>query len=293
MRVRSAATVWVMSVLVAAPAAAELPAAHELAGAHELAPGTGREEPPLKGVSPTPCCGAAIVPAGHFEVEANYSGDGVRGSFVHTSNLTLKYSLTDRLQVQLGTANFMLGGGGVGARAFDGVAPGLKLVVLEEAETWPQLALSVHGVFPTLTREDALQSTIDFSVMVYASKDLGPLHLDATLSLLVADVPGVPALQGGASLTATWNLTDQWALATGPYSTFGNAERLGVDGGWFGAVNWSPFPQVVLSGGVEAGFFQETRSYSVFAGVAWVPTASARIPLALKPLEAPPQVAAR
>jgi hypothetical protein len=231
-------------------------------------------------VAPSPCCGAAIIPAGHFEVEANYSGDGVRGSFVHTSNLTLKYSLTDHAQLQLSTANLVVAGGNLSARAFDGVSPGIKLVVFDQGDLAPQLAVSVHGVFPTLTIDDALQSTIDVYGMVYASKDLGPIHLDATLTLAAADLLGTIALQGGASVTATWNLTDQWGLATGPYSSFGNAERLGVDGGWFAAVNFSPFPQLALSAGAEAGFFQDTRSFSVFAGVAWVPTANSKIPLA-------------
>ena len=49
---------------------------------------------------------AGIVPAGHFEIEPNYSGDAQGTSFdlVHGSNLILKSSLTDHLQLQLATA---------------------------------------------------------------------------------------------------------------------------------------------------------------------------------------------
>jgi hypothetical protein len=271
-----------MSVMVAVPALAV-----------EIVSSQGREPIEPGHVAPTPCCGAAIIPGGHFEVEANYSGDGVRGALVHTSNLTLKYSLTDRVQLQLGTANFVLGGGGVTARAFDGVSPGVKVVLLEQEELVPQLAVSAHAVFPTLTLDDARQTTIDAYAMVYASKDLGPLHLDVTATVLVADLAGVPVVQGAASLTATWNLSEQWGFATGPYSSFGSLERLGVDGGWFGAVNWSPMPELAFSAGVEAGFFQETRSYSVFAGVAWVPTAYSKIPLAARPAEPASHVASR
>jgi hypothetical protein len=280
--VRNAQMMWVMSVLLAAPAL----------GAEVVLSGP-REELPATHVAPTPCCGAAIVPGGHFEAEANYSGDGVRGSFVHTSNLTLKYSFTDRVQLQVGTNNFLLGGGGFSARAFDGVSAGVKVVLLEQGELAPQVSVSAHAVFPTLTIDDALQTTFDTYAMAYASKDFGPIHLDVTATVLVADLAGVPFLQGAAALTATWNVTEQWGFATGPYSSFGNPDRGGVDGGWFGAVNWSPFPELAFTAGVEAGFFQETRSYSVFGGVAWVPTAYAKIPLAARPAAVGPQLASR
>lgn len=244
-------------------------------------------------VAPSPCCGAAIVPGGHFEVEMNYSGDGVNGEFVHTSNLTLKYSLTDRVQLQLSTANLFVGGGSVAARAFDGVSPGLKLVFFDETERLPQLAASIHGVFPTLTIDDALQSTIDVYAMVYASKDLGPIHLDVTANLTVADLGATPITQGGASITATWNFVDRWGIATGPYSSFGNADKLPVDGGWFMGLNFSPLPELALTAGAEVGFFQDTRNFSLFTGIAWVPTARARVPLARSNTVAPDMVASR
>jgi hypothetical protein len=274
-----------MSVSVAAPArAVELSTS---ARPHE--------EPPERGVAPSPCCAAGIVPAGHFEVEANYSGDGVRGGFVHTSTLTLKYSLTDHVQLQLATNNLAVGGSGVAARGFDGVSPGLKVVLLDQGELAPQLAVSAHLVFPTLTQDDARQTTVDTLAMLYASKDFGRLHLDVTATLVIADLTGVPVPQGAAALTATWNFNETWAVASGPYSSFGNGDRLALDGGWYAALNWSPVPELVFCGGAEVGLFQDTRSYSVFGGVAWVPTASARLPLAQ---QAParkeaPQVAAR
>jgi hypothetical protein len=256
-----------MSVMVAAPAVGD-----------ELFTGRQQEQLPSRGVAPSPCCAAAIVPAGNFEVEANYSGDGLRGSFVHTSDLTLKYSLSDRVQLQVGTRNLFVGGSGVSPRAVDGLAPGVKLVFMDEGALAPQLAISAHGIFPTLTFADALQRTIDLAGILYASKDFGPLHFDATLNLTLADLTGVVAAQGGASLTATWNFDERWALGTGPYTSFGNVERLGVDGGWFAAVTFCPFAELALSAGAEAGFYQDKRDFSVFAGVAWVPSSNVRAP---------------
>lgn len=250
------------------------------ASAQELSSTQVLEEEQDDQIAPSPCCGAAIVPGGHFEAEANYSGDGVRGNFVNTSNLTLKYSLTDHVQLQLATSNLFVGGGGVNARAFDGVSPGLKLVFLDEGSFAPQMAASLHAVFPTLSTADALQTSIDAYAMMYASKDVGPLHFDATASLALVNLTGSIVPQGGASFTATWNFAPHWGVASGPYSSFGNEALAPIDGGWFGALNFSPIPQLALSVGAEVGFFPQTRSFSFFGGVAWVPTANARVPLA-------------
>lgn len=264
------------SMFVVAALAAVSAHAQELPSTQQ-AEGPAVEEDPI---SPSPCCGAAIVQGGNFEAEANYSGDGARsGGFTHTSNLTLKYSFTDRLQVQLATANLVVAGVG-SLHAFDGVSPGLKYVFLEQGELAPQMAVSAHAVFPTDTTANALQTTIDAYAMIYASKDVGPIHLDATATLSLANLTASVVPQGGASLTATWNFTDEWGISSGPYSSFGNAEKVPVDGGWFASLNFAPFPQLALSVGAEAGFFPESRAWSVFGGVAWVPTANARVPLA-------------
>jgi hypothetical protein len=274
------------SMLFAAALAAVSAHAQNLSATQDV---QGVEEDPI---APSPCCGAAIVKGGNFEAEANYSGDGVRGTFTHSSNLTLKYSLTDRVQVQVATANFLVGGVGATLHAFDGVSVGLKYVFLDQGELAPQLAFSAHAIFPTNTNEDAMQSTIDAYAMVYASKDVGVIHFDATASLSVGDLTGTVVPQGGASLTATWNFTDTWGVSTGPYSAFGNADLIPVDGGWFASLNFSPIPQLALSVGAEAGFFPESRAYSVFGGVAWVPTANARVPLAKAPTAMPNQLLA-
>lgn len=231
--------------------------------------GVRLEEP----IRPAPCCDAAIVPQGHFEVEMNYAGDVVPEGFGHSSNLALKYSLTDAVQLQVLTANLFVVGGARDVHAFDGVAPGVKVVLLEQGRWTPTLALSAHGVFPTIPGDAALQNTFDLTVMGYASKDVGRLHVDVNVSLTLIDLAGQPMAQGGAALSLGWNFNDLWSVGTGPYSTFGEVTGRPVDGGWFAQAGFSPVPQLALVSGVEAGFFPGTRAFSVFAGLAWVPTA--------------------
>lgn len=249
-------------------------------------------EAPQGPVAPSPCCGAAIIPAGHFEVETNYAGDTAGSTFTHTSNLTLKYSFTDHLQVQLATGNLLVAGGDGSRHSFDGLSPAVKYVFLDEGDLVPQMAVTGAFVFPTYATADALQRTLDVSATAHVSKTFGALHFDATLSLTLADLVTARVAQGGASLAATWNINSNWGLATGPYSSFGNAQKLPVDGGWWVGLNYAPIPQIALTAGVEAGFFPESRAFSVFAGVAFVPTALIGTPLVQAPVKAPEQMLA-
>lgn len=243
--------------------------------------------PVLADPAPQPCCSAAIVPAGFFEVEANYSGDGVAGGLTHTSNLTLKYSVTDQVQFQLATNNLFVSGPLLSPRAVDGVSPLFKWVFNQQGEAVPQFAVSLGAVFPTLTTSNALQSTVDSQAMLYVSRDFGPWHFDLNGSLGIADLGGEALAQGGAGFAGTLALSPDWALGSGIYSAFGSADRLLVDGGVWASANWAPTRAVALSVGAEVGLVQDLRSFSVFVGLAFVTGPSAApVVEARRPLEA-------
>lgn len=224
-------------------------------------------------VRPAPCCDAAIVPKGHFEIEMNYAGDFVPGGFGQSSNLALKYSLTNAVQLQVLTSNLFVVGGAKDVHAFDGVAPGVKVVLLEQRGMVPTLAVSAHAVIPTIPGDAALQQTVDLLLMGCASKDFGRLHVDLNASATLINLTGTPMAQGGLALFAGWNFNDRWSIGTGPYSSIGEVAGRPIDGGWFVQAGFAPVPQLALVSGVEAGFFPATRGFSVFAGIAWVPTA--------------------
>lgn len=225
-------------------------------------------------VAPSPCCAAAIVPAGNFEVETNYSGDaqGTTFNLIHGSNLILKYSATDRLQFQIATNNFLVWGDTLGGHVFDGISLGGKYIFLEEEETRPIVATSFHVMFPTDTRDTAMQQTLDLAAWLYVGKTFGNLAFDGTLTANAFDITGDPAPRGGASLTATWNFNSTWGVSAGPWGYFSQVGRVPVDGGFWASLNINPLPQIAFIVGAEAGFFPQSRAFSVFAGVAFVPT---------------------
>lgn len=247
-------------------------------------------EAEVEAVPPSPCCAAGIVPAGHFEIETNYSGDAQGTSFdlVHGSNLILKYSLTDHLQLQLSTANMLVWANTLGGHAFDGVSLAGKYVFIDESEFAPTVSTSLHVSMPTRFDGEALQQTIDLSAWLYASKTFGKLVFDATVTFNAFDLAGTPAPRGGASLTATWNFNDVWGTSTGPWGFYGDAERVPVDGGWWVSLNINPIPQIAFSAGVEAGFLPTSRAFGIFAGVAVVPTSIVKNALAQNTPATPP-----
>lgn len=247
-------------------------------------------EAEVEAVPPSPCCAAGIVPAGHFEIETNYSGDAQGTSFdlVHGSNLILKYSLTDHLQLQLSTANMLVWANTLGGHAFDGVSLAGKYVFVDESDFAPTVSTSLHVSVPTRFDGEALQQTIDLSAWLYASKTFGKLVFDATLTFNAFDLAGTPAPRGGASLTATWNFNDVWGTSTGPWGFYGDMERVPVDGGWWVSLNINPIPQIAFSAGVEAGFLPTSRAFGIFAGVAVVPTSIVKNALAQNTPATPP-----
>lgn len=250
-------------------------------------------ETEVEAVPPSPCCAAGIVPEGHFEIETNYSGDAQGSSLdlVHGSNLILKYSLTDHLQLQLATANMLVWANTLGGHAFDGVSLAGKYVFVDEGEFAPTVSTSLHVAMPTRFDGEALQQTFDVSAWLYASKTFGKLVFDATLTFNAFDLGGTPAPRGGASLTATWNFTDVWGVSTGPWGFYGDAELVPVDGGWWVSLNINPIPQIALSAGVEAGFLPDSRAFGIFAGVAVVPTSIVKNALAQNTAASPPALA--
>jgi hypothetical protein len=229
---------------------------------------------------PTIACMAELVPAGFFEVEAGYGGRQSAGTFVSSGQLLLKYSVLDNLQVQLATNNAFLAGPGLAPRAFDGVMPGLKWKLNSQGDKVPSNALSVHLLLPTHGFAEAAQKTVDLQAWWYLSKDLSIVHADLNLMLNVADLGGRPTPQGLAALAVSVALPRGFGLFTELYSSFGNAGALPLDGGSLNGLSYSPIDEIVFDAGVDVGFFPGTRSFSVFAGVTFVPHGRSRVPLA-------------
>lgn len=230
---------------------------------------------------PTIACMAELVPAGTFEVEAGYGGRQSTGAFVSSGQLLLKYSVLDRLQLQLATNNVFLAGPGLAPRAFDGVMPGLKWKLNDQGALTPSNALSVHLLLPTQGFAEAAQQTMDLQAWWYLSKDLSIVHADLNLMLNVADLGGRPTPQGLVAFAVSVELPAGFGAFTELYSTFGNAQALPLDGGSLNGLSYAPLDELVFDAGVDVGFYPGTRSFSVFAGVTFVPHGRSRAPAVL------------
>jgi hypothetical protein len=227
---------------------------------------------------PTIACMAELVPAGYFEVEAGYGGRA-SGAFVHSGQLLLKYSLFDNLQLQLATNNVFLAGAGLIPRAFDGVMPGVKWKINGQGTVLPSNAISVHLMMPTHAFDDATQKTFDLQAWWYVSKDIAFVHADFNLMVNVFDLGGTPTPQGLAPLAVAFDLTHGFGFFTELYSAFGNAQAVPLDGGSLNGFSFAPIDELVFDVGGDIGLYQTTRSFSVFAGVTFVPHRKAGAPI--------------
>ncbi|MBE2254221.1 MAG: hypothetical protein IAE78_32125 [Myxococcus sp.] len=222
----------------------------------------------LGGVKAQPCrptvaCTAELVPAGHAEVELGAltggSGTGV--------NLLAKVSVLDWLQVQFGSDQ-LLAFDGKQAWAVDGAVAALKVRLFEQADLLPTLSLSSRLAAPTRPPLPALQSTVDLNFTAHASKDLGPVHADLNGMF---NLFGFDQAQGQVALALSTGLTSQVGVALEGHSTFGNPRRPN-DGGVRAVLTFSPVEQLVFDLGGDVGFFPQTRAWSMFFGLVFVPT---------------------
>jgi hypothetical protein len=228
---------------------------------------------------PTIACMAEIVPAGYFEVEAGYGGRQSQGSFANSGQLLLKYSVLDHLQLQLATNNVFLAGAGLTPRAFDGVMPGIKWKVNDQGAYVPSNAFSVHLMMPTNGFSDAAQKSWDLQAWYYLSKDIAFVHADFNLMVNVSDLGGTPIPQGLSTLAVAFDLTHGFGFFTELYSTWGNAQAIPLDGGSLNGFSYAPIDELVFDIGGDVGLYQSTRSFTVFAGVTFVPHRKSRVPL--------------
>lgn len=212
---------------------------------------------------PTVACTAELVPAGHAEIELG----GFGSSDATSVNVLAKVSLLDWLQVQLGSDHFLRVEGGQ-LTAIDGAVGFLKGRLLAQDGWVPTVSASLKVAMPTRPPLPAAQSSVDLGGTLHLSKDLGPLHADLNGTLLVA---GLREAQGQGALAVSTGLPGDFGVALEVHSTFGNP-RLSNDGGLRAVLTWSAADFLVFDLGGDLGFFRQTRAWSVFAGLVFVPT---------------------
>lgn len=211
----------------------------------------------LSQVKPLPCrptvsCIADIVPAGHLEAEVG----GQASPGVQTLPVLVKLSVTNWLQLQVGSDALFAAQQGTPTTVVDGAAAAVKVRLLEQGPIAPTISLSARVAAPTRPPLPALQTSLDFNAVAHVSKDLTSF-LHADLNAMFNLFGGQP--QGQAALALSTGLPVGLGFALEGHSTFGNPARPN-DGGLRGVITFSPSNVVVFDVGGDWGFFPQTRA---------------------------------
>jgi hypothetical protein len=224
---------------------------------------------------PTISCSADIVPPGALEIELGYAARHVRADgFFHLQPLLLKLTILRWLQVQLGTNGYVFTSGDVSRtlQYIDDVSIGLKVHFLDQTSVTPSLAASAALSIPTPYRNDTFPFAYDASFWLYASKDYGPLHVDLNggLNVWQFDIDQ-RSLQPFVSLATAVALPLGFgAMAEGYWFDDGGPIAL-RDAGLLLAASYAPTPRVLFDAGIDWSFVPATRTYTLFAGVTFIP----------------------
>jgi hypothetical protein len=221
---------------------------------------------------PTIACTADLVPPGSFEVEiGGFSSKlGAEGRFFDIPVL-LKQTVVPFLQLQVGSNGYTTTESSPRATAahyFDNVIFGPKFHLVDQSTFVPSLALSAQSSLPVRAagQDGAL-------FIAYASKDFGPLHADLNVGLEAFwGVPGSDAAaQPFVALALSTTLVDPVGLLVEGYVFSAALPFAARDGGIRPAITLTPRPWLVVDAGCDAGFFPNTREYSLFVGMTVVP----------------------
>jgi hypothetical protein len=224
---------------------------------------------------PTISCSADLVPPGALEIELGYAARRVSlGGFVHMQPVLIKLTVLDWLQLQVGSNGYVFTSGPVVRRLqyIDDISVGLKTHFLDQTDVAPSIAASWSLNVPSPYRNELFPYAYDASFWAYASKDLGPLHLDANggLNVWQFDLPDrsfQPFVSVAATLTMPLGLG---AMAEGYWFDDGGLIAP-PDAGILLAGSWAPNPRVMFDVGTDASLVPSTRTYTLFAGVTFIP----------------------
>lgn len=225
---------------------------------------------------PTIACTADLVPPGAFEIESGYLyrkigvGAGSRGS-QRSIPFLLKLTLAPWVQLQAGSNGYSVARGAVPAQYLDDATLGVKVHLVDQSAHAPSLALSATASIPTFDGQAGYLRTYDALFTAYATKELGPLHIDLNAGMNVWRVEGAPLPQSFAALALSMNLAAPFGIMAEAYAFSDAAPVATRDGGFLFALTHSPRAWLMFDFGGDVGFFPSTRAYSVFVGMTIVP----------------------
>jgi hypothetical protein len=230
---------------------------------------------------PTISCSADIVPPGAAEIEAGYAARRVsEGGYVETEPVLLKLTLLRWLQLQAGSSALVYSVGDVPRRLdyVDDLSFGGKVHLVDQTPATPSFAVSATVNVPSFDPDAAAPGGEGASFWAYASKDFGApgspgsLHVDLNggADVLQLDLPARRA-RPFVALALTESLPLKLCAMTEAYA-FGDGGPLAPhDAGVLAAMGYAPKPSVMFDAGADVSAFPATRTWTLFAGVTFVP----------------------
>jgi hypothetical protein len=230
------------------------------------APGDDDHAQPCR---PTITCTAEIMSPGQLELELGGQQAHASGANAWSVPFLLKQGLSSWLEAQVGSNGFTLLRDGVSLQYLDNVNVGPKLRFVEQGEVVPTLSASAQVSVPTFAA-DGYAHVTDLLFVAYASKDIGPIHVDLNGGFNVLNLSGA-VTQGTVSGVLSKSLPLNLGVELEAYYLSEALPVLPHDGGGRAALTFSPKPWLVLDAGGDIGFFWSVRQYTLFAGLTVIP----------------------
>ncbi|NVB79589.1 MAG: hypothetical protein HOV81_14425 [Kofleriaceae bacterium] len=222
---------------------------------------------------PTIACTAEIVPGGTVELEVGWAQRRASESPTNSALALAKVSLTDHVQLQLGTNNVVSSQGGA-MDTLDGVFVGPKIVLVDQTDRAPAIAVSALVSTPTRDGDAAVIRTTDLNLWAYASKDLPWMHADFNVGFDVLSVDDHPALQELVALSLSRDVGHGVGAMLEGYAFWNGGPYAEHDAGVLSGLTYAITPRVMFDGGFDVSLYRDSRNVTLFAGVTFVPYTS-------------------
>src|SRR5262249_28224791 len=146
---------------------------------------------------PTIACTADLVAPGTLEIEAGYVyRRAAGGAAQRTWPFLIKLTVAPWVQIQVGSNGYTASPGSAPARYFDNVNLGLKFHLADQLGARPAFAISGALSVPTSAGQEGYVRAYDALFTGYASKDLGPVHVDLNAGVNLWRLEDHPLPQG-------------------------------------------------------------------------------------------------
>ena len=221
---------------------------------------------------PTITCTADVVTPGELQIEAGGAyaqGDALRE---WTVPFLFRMGIAAWLEAELGSNGYTLIRTEPRASYLDNLVAGPKVHFTDQGAIVPSLSLSAEVGVPTFAATGYSRNE-DLFFIAYASKDLGPLHIDWNVGLTIWRLNDEPRAQEYTSLVLSTALPANFGVEVEGYIFSAAGLAASRDGGVRAVLTCSPRPWIVVDAGGDAGFYPSIRAYTVFAGITFIPVA--------------------